>query len=268
MVSVTSSLGVAAELVVVDDHSQDDSIQVILDQMAASSWFPIKLLAKSANSGVSVARNTAIAETRADRVFILDADNVIYPRTLQKLSSALDRSPEAAFSYGIIHTDGSRALVSHFPWDVTRLTEGNYIDAMAMMRRQVWDEVGGYDPLLGIRGWEDYEFWLRLAARGLHAEFVPEFLGHYRVHRASRQQTVNLDTLPSLRSFAIDIPCFPGTRADSQWGADDRSDRIRRTMPGCKASKPRHSRCGNKSSCVTSCSSPSTVACCNSNAAK
>ncbi len=209
MVSVTSSLGVAAELVVVDDHSRDNSVQVILDQMEASSWFPIKLVVKSANSGVSVARNTAFAETRADRVFVLDADNVIYPATLHKLSAALDRSPEAAFSYGIIHTDGWHALLSHLPWDVRRLTESNYIDAMAMMRRQVWDEFGGYDPLLGIRGWEDYEFWLRLAARGLHAEFVPEFLGHYRVHGASRQQTVNLDTSPLTEEFRNRYPLLP-----------------------------------------------------------
>ena len=209
MVSVTSSLGVAAELIVVDDHSQDDSVQVILDQMEASSWFPIKLLAKSANTGVSVARNTAIAEARADRVFVLDADNVIYPATLHKLSAALDRSPEAAFSYGIIDTDGSHNLISHLPWDVRRLTECNYIDAMAMVRRRVWDEVGGYDPLLGIRGWEDYEFWLRLAARGFHAEFVPEFLGHYRVHGASRQQTVNLDTSPLKEEFRNRYPLLP-----------------------------------------------------------
>ena len=209
MVSVISSLGVAAELVIVDDHSQDASVQVIRDQMEASSWFPIKLLAKSANSGVSVARNTAIAETRADRIFILDADNVIYPGTLQKLSAALDRSPEAAFSYGIIDTDGYHNLMSHLPWDVRRLTECNYIDAMAMVRRQVWDEVGGYDPQLGISGWEDYEFWLRLAAEGFHATFVPEFLGHYRVHGASRQQTVNLNTSPLREEFRIRYPSLP-----------------------------------------------------------
>jgi hypothetical protein len=221
MESVTSSLGVAAELIVVDDHSQDNSVRVILDQMKTSSWFPIKLLAKSANTGVSVARNTAIAETRADRVFILGAENLIYPATLHKLSVALDRSLDAAFSYGIIHIDGSHELLSHLPWDVRRLTESNYIDVMAMMRRQVWDEVGGYDPLLGIQGCEDYEFWLRLAARGAHAAFVPEFLGHYRVHDSSRQQTVNLDTFPLTEELRNRYPLLPWDRADTHSGADD-----------------------------------------------
>jgi glycosyltransferase involved in cell wall biosynthesis len=215
MESVTSSLGVAAELIVVDDHSQDNSVRVILDQMKTSSWFPIKLLAQSASTGVSVARNTAIAETRADRVFVLGGENVIYPGTLQKLSIALDRSPEAAFSYGIIHIDGSHELLSHLPWDVRRLTESNYIDAMAMVRRQIWDEVGGYDPMLSTRGGEDYEFWLRLAARGVHAAFVPEFLGHYRVRDASRQHTLNLDTFPLTEELRNRYPLLPWDRADS-----------------------------------------------------
>jgi hypothetical protein len=207
--SVTSSLGIAAELVVVDDHSQDDSVEVLLDFMDATAWFPVKLLAKSANGGLSVARNTGITEARADKIFILDADNAIYPRSLQKLSAALDRSPNAAFSYGIIDTDGSYELRSYLPWDVRRLTESNYIDAMAMIRRRVWDDVGGYDPMLGIRGWEDYEFWLRLAARGLRGEFVPEFVGHYRVHGASLLQTVNLNTSPLIEQFRNSYPFLP-----------------------------------------------------------
>jgi glycosyltransferase involved in cell wall biosynthesis len=209
MASVISSTGVAAELIVVDDHSQDHSVQVVQDLMDSTPWFPIKLLAKSANSGVSVARNAAVAETRADRVFVLDADNFIYPTTLQKLSAALDRSPEAAFSYGIIGTDEPNTLMSHLPWDLRRLTESNYIDAMAMIRRQVWDEAGGYDCLFGVRGWEDYEFWLRLAAQGAHAEFVPEFVGHYRVHGASRQQTVNLNTFPLMEELRNRYPLLP-----------------------------------------------------------
>ncbi len=219
--SVRSSFGVAAELIVVDDHSQDHSVNVILDEMRSTPWFPIKLLARTANHGVGAARNTAIAEARAENVFILDADNVIYPRTLHKLAAALDRAPEAALSYGIIDTDGSPALLSHLPWDVQRLTEGPYIDAMAMVRRQIWDEVGGYDTQLGNRGWEDYEFWLRLAARGHHAEFVPEFVGHYRIHQKSRQQTVNLDTSALIEEFHNRFPMLPWQGTTSPRGAHD-----------------------------------------------
>lgn len=209
MESVMSSLGVAVELIVVDDHSQDDSVEVLEAIMAATEWFPTMLLAKAANSGVGSARNAGIAEARAERVFILDADNMIYPTTLKKLSTALDRTPDAAFAYGIVAKTGQVGLLSHLPWDVDRLTETNYIDAMAMVRRRVWDEVGGYDTYFSLRGWEDYEFWLRLAANGYRAAFVPQLVGRYRVHPTSRQQTVNLDTAPLMRDFRERYPFLP-----------------------------------------------------------
>ncbi|MGA2521518.1 MAG: glycosyltransferase [Acidimicrobiales bacterium] len=209
MASVRCSLGVAVELVVVDDHSEDDSVDVITQAMAETHWFPTKLVARAANAGVGVARNTGIAHARSDRVFILDADNLVYPTTLRKLSDALDREPGAAFSYGIIARIGDPGLLSHLPWDVERLTMGNYIDAMAMIRRPVWDEAGGYDVDSSLRGWEDYEFWLRLAAMGAFGAFVPEFVGCYRVHAQSRQQTVNLDTAPLMADFRARYPFLP-----------------------------------------------------------
>ncbi len=134
--SVMSSSGVAAELIVVDDHSQDNSVDIIRELMNITEWFPTMLLAKAANGGVGSARNVGVAQARAERVFILDADNLIYPMTLKKLSIALDESPDAAFSYGIIAKDGNSGLLSQLPWDVERLTEANYIDAMAMIRRR------------------------------------------------------------------------------------------------------------------------------------
>jgi hypothetical protein len=213
MASVMSSLGPAAELIVIDDHSQDGSVDAVRDLMGATDWFPTMLLVRAANGGVGAARSTGIAQARADRVFILDADNLIYPTTLKKLSAALDKSPDAAFSYGIIAKIGHAGLLSHLPWDVKRLTEANYIDAMAMIRRQVWEEFGGYDTYFSLRGWEDYEFWLRLAAGGCVAAFVPEFVGCYRVHSMSRQQTVNLDTGPLMNDFRERYPFLP-------WGQD------------------------------------------------
>jgi GT2 family glycosyltransferase len=155
------------------------------------------LIARHANAGVSTARNTAIARARGELIFILDADNVVYPTTIQKLSAALKRAPDASFAYGIISNSDGMGLVSYLPWDVARLCQCNYIDAMALIRRSVLDEVGGYDLNFGLIGWEDYELWLRLAASDSRAEFVPEFVGVYGIHSGSRQETVALDT-PSL----------------------------------------------------------------------
>ena len=105
----------AVELIVVDDHSEDGSVDAVKQLMASTEWFPTKLLARAANAGMGPARNIGIAEARADRVFISDAGTSIFPTTLQKLSAALDRSPDSAAAYGIIAGSGRAGLLSYLP---------------------------------------------------------------------------------------------------------------------------------------------------------
>jgi hypothetical protein len=208
--SILSSEGVAAEIVVVDDHSRDGSMALLRRYMDRNSWFPIQLVAKSANAGVGAARNRGFEAARSDRVFVLDADNYVYPSALRKLATALDDQPEAAFAYGMIGRMGEPGLLSHIPWDVTRLLQNNYIDAMALIRKDVWVDVGGYDAhRSSLKGWEDYEFWLRIAAAGGYGTFVPEVLATYRVHHLSRQRTVDLDTESLHAEFRARYPFLP-----------------------------------------------------------
>ncbi|MGH9121927.1 MAG: glycosyltransferase, partial [Acidimicrobiales bacterium] len=152
--SVLACSGVEAEIVVVDDHSSDSSVDRVKGFIEDHPWFPALLLARSANGGVSAARNAAFAAARADRVFVLDADNAVYPHCLAKLSAALDAHPEAGFSYGILAKEGAPGLLSQYPWDTRRLVFGPYIDAMSMIRRSVWEELGGYDEVTSLLGWE------------------------------------------------------------------------------------------------------------------
>jgi hypothetical protein len=205
--SVLDSTGAALELIVVDDHSSDRSVEVVLDTVRAIPQFPLRVIARAANGGVSVARNRALEEARGRYVFVLDADNSVYPTGIGKLTAALDADSGASFAYGLIATVPDPAIFSHLPWDVARMCAANYIDAMAAIRTDVLREIGGYDARFGLIGWEDYELWLRFAAAGRHPAFVPSFIGQYYMRPGSRQETVNLDN-PSLsaelrRKFAF-----------------------------------------------------------------
>lgn len=199
--SVLASAGVGVEVVVVDDHSYDGSFDAVRGLMAARPWAAIALARKLVNEGLGAARNKGFELARAPMVFPLDADNVLYPAGLAKLAAAL-RDSDAAFSYGIIECFGAGAgLVSYLPWDPERLCESNYIEAMALVRRSVWDEVGGYDTEMDGRffGWDDYDLWLRIADRGGHGILVPEIVGRYRRGgQSSMASVMNLDvSLPS-----------------------------------------------------------------------
>ncbi len=208
MSSVMSSLGTTVELIVVDDHSEDGSVDAVKHLMASANWFPTKLLAKAANAGVGAARNYGVAEARADRVFISDAETLIFPATLQKLSAALDRSPDSAASYGIIAESSRAGLLSYLPFDAALLTERDYLAGVAMIRRQVWVDAGGYDTQASHRSYEDYEFWLRLAGAGHRAEFLPQFVGRRHAESAPRRP-VDVGAAPLMSKLRELYPLLP-----------------------------------------------------------
>ena len=183
------------ELIVVDDGSTDESGERVRAWMEAHPEIPALLLRHPVNQGLPAARNTALAEARGDRVLLLDADNELYPACIERLSEALDRDPEAAFAYGILETfdeRGRRGFRGIRGWDVKRLRAGNYIDALALVRRSVLLELGGFVTDLRLYGWEDYDLWCAIAARGMRGAHVREVVARYRLGAASMISTTNL----------------------------------------------------------------------------
>ena len=185
------------ELVVVDDGSEDDSAGHA-ESIAASAQIPTRLVRKPMNTGVADARNVGLQEARGAFVLTLDADNWIYPTCLPMLTAAIEDGPYAAV-YPLIRRfhDGSgesAGLLSTYAWSVPELIRGPYIDALALFRRDVVLELGGYSTELiehGWFGWEDYDLWLKLADTGHTCAQVPNILAAYRVHDGSMIRQTN-----------------------------------------------------------------------------
>ncbi|MBI5211578.1 MAG: glycosyltransferase family 2 protein [Elusimicrobia bacterium] len=178
------------DLVVVDDGSTDGSAA------AARGWLARRgrrfrrwtLVRRSANAGLSAARNAAFSRSRTPFVFVLDADNSILPPCLERLCGALGGC-RADFAYSYLSRFGEEEGLSNVrPWDPSFLKTRAYLDAMALLRLRAWERAGGYDTRL-VRGWEDYDFWLRLARVGGRGVLLPEVLGRYRVHLRSMLHT-------------------------------------------------------------------------------
>ena len=190
----TDGLAGGIEVVVVDDHSTDDSVKVVEQYMAASSM-PIRLVTKLANSGLADTRNLGLVLARAPLVFILDADNEIRPDCLYEHYLALINSKHA-MAYGMINrfdhaTRAGVGTMSDCPWETARLLGGPCIDAMAMIRKETVLHHGGYSTEYGgflPQGWEDYDLWLKLAQGGHTGIFIPRVLSDYRVHGQSMLQ--------------------------------------------------------------------------------
>ena len=201
--SLRAQTHAAVELIVVDDASaRDASAERCRAWMErhADRFDRTLLLRHRRNLGLAEARNTAFAAARTAFVFVLDADNSVFPRALARLiDGAQSAFAEVAYSQIAIH--GDRVGVGHADvWSRHRMRIGNYVDAMALVGRAAWREVGGYSHLEG--GWEDFDFWCKLMERGTPAIFVPEILCRYRVHGTSMLRT---STAASTEQLKVDM---------------------------------------------------------------
>lgn len=177
-------------VIVIDDCSTDRSVQFVEDWMRANcnSDIGLGLWKHETNSKLAVTRNTGISLTGSSYCFFLDADNSIYPRCIEKHLAALEGRPDAAAAYGLIEVFGTRSgLMGAGVFERQALRHGNFIDAMAMIRRSVLIDLGGFHHI--EHGWEDYDLWLRLYEADKMALHIPEILSRYREHGASMLRT-------------------------------------------------------------------------------
>ncbi len=174
------------DLIVVDDRSTDNSLEVARRWLEehAGRFNMVALLQNRQNSKLGRARNAAIHFSDTELFMPLDADNALLPDCLEKCMALLDETG-AAFAYPTVSLFGDRnGQIGLLEYDPALLQCANYIDAMAMVRKACWIAVGGYSPLEPA-GWEDYEFWCKLAEKGLFGVRVPETTARYRTHGAS-----------------------------------------------------------------------------------
>ncbi|CAG9255576.1 hypothetical protein PUN4_240021 [Paraburkholderia unamae] len=183
--SVAAQTLLELDLVIVDDRSTDNSLDVASEwaQRYAGRFNRIAVLQNRSNGGLGFCRNAGFDAADTPYVLPLDADNRLLPHCCETLLDVM-RSDEAAYVYPTIrHFGASTKLICDAPYDPQRFVAGNYVDAMALVAKEAWAVVGGYDHVR--YGWEDYDFWCRVAEAGLAGHWKNETLAEYRVHKAS-----------------------------------------------------------------------------------
>jgi glycosyltransferase involved in cell wall biosynthesis len=174
--SVLSQDGGAPRLIVVDDGSTDAHTRAELERLPAG----VELL-RQANAGLAQARNAGLRRAATPFVLALDADDRLAPGALRRLREPLAADPRLGFSYGIMRFFGAwEGILRMPPYDPYALLYRHNIGAVALMRRQLFEDVGGYDP--AFDGYEDWEFWLHALARGWRGRRVEAVTLLYRRH--------------------------------------------------------------------------------------
>jgi len=196
--SHTAAIPGGIEVVIVNDASTDDSLKQAM-AFQKTSCHPVRVIDKRLNTGLADARNIGLQLARAPHVFIMDADNLVFPRALEELHARIIKDGSAAVYSMLCRFQGAHnnreGLLSYYDWDPRMLVEFPYIDAMAMFDREQLIKIGSYDNelyKLGWFGWEDYDLWLRIAKAELRVSFVPNVLCLYRHHGEAMSNTTNL----------------------------------------------------------------------------
>lgn len=137
------------------------------------------------NGGLAAARNTGLAATSTAYLIVLDADDRLRLGALRALRAPLDATSESddrlGFTYGRTHFFGDwEGEVAMPPYDPYKLLYRHTIGSTALMRREVWEQTGGFDP--AFRAFEDWEFWLHALHHGWRGMQVADVTFDYRRH--------------------------------------------------------------------------------------
>lgn len=172
------------EVIVVDDGSTDPYTLRLLEDAAR---LPRLKVCRTENQGPAAARNTAIARARGTYVVPLDADDYLASGFLEQTLAIAERDPTVGIAYTWIGlVGGHRGTWRTGGFSVPELLCRCTLHVTALYRRELWSDVGGYDPRF-VESWEDWDFWLTAAARGWKAHCLPQVLAYYRRTPASRE---------------------------------------------------------------------------------
>jgi glycosyltransferase involved in cell wall biosynthesis len=191
------------QLIIVDDCSSDGGLGVATRWLARNedALAGYRLLHHTKNMGLVYARNTAFAHAAAPYVFVVDADNMLYPPAISRCLEAIKSSGAGAAYTQLEFFDERKGVGRADFWSAERLKRGNYIDAMSLVDKKAWEKVGGYSQMIAA-GWEDYDFWCKFVENDLCAVFVPELLCRYRWHGKSMSMT---ETNPNTGALTLEM---------------------------------------------------------------
>ncbi len=185
------------ELIIVDDCSKDKSRDVVRPYLCSN----IKLVEMPENKGYSTAKNEGIVNSSGRYIVMLDADDMLSPKSLEYRLNFLKKHPKKSWVHGKAY-EFSNTKPYEFIYRKRKairrlekiLKTKNYsnlwesIHAQTVMaERRVYEKVGLYEE--SLRSMSDKEMWARMINNVGIPGYVNKFVAYYRRH--SKQMHVS-----------------------------------------------------------------------------
>jgi O-antigen biosynthesis protein len=184
-----------------DNGSQDGTVEAI-----SESYPNIKVHEHPTNIGVASGRNAAaelaINKIQPTHLLFLDNDILVEPGFVQSLYHPFTQDSSVGQTQAKLRfmhdperiNDGGGARINFLRWKITpvgygevdhgqhdRVKECISCGGAMMVRTDVFQQLGGFDPTFDPFGPEDLDFSLRLKKAGYRALYVPQAVGYHRV---------------------------------------------------------------------------------------
>lgn len=181
------------EIIVIDDGSNSLNKNILRQLMGQ-----IDLLITQENQGQASARNAGIRKAKGEYILNWDADDYFEPTFCYKAIQIFEADPEVK----IVTCEALRTN-NGVTGDYIKPVGGTYKNFLfensalgsAMFKKADWKQVGGYDEAQKLRGFEDWDFYLRILYPCGRAFVIPEQLFTYTVHSESTTSRIILNDL-------------------------------------------------------------------------
>jgi glycosyltransferase involved in cell wall biosynthesis len=184
------------ELVIVDDCSIDNSVEVINEWIAAYNGDrQITFIVNAVNMGVTKTCNVILRHASGKYITWLDSDDLIFPDKIEKQVEVLEKAGNnTGFIYSNVNIiDGKGVVIDNdymlsIGYDYRKMPAGdifealfdfNFVPALSILANvECVKAVGGFDDNAALH---DYYIWLALSKK-YEVAYIPENMASSRIH--------------------------------------------------------------------------------------
>ena len=169
------------EVILVDDGAEEPETVAAIEAVERQALPGVRVVHEP-HGGLPHARNRGFQLARGRYVIPIDSDDFLEPEMMEICLRTMRAHPAAGYAYFDYRVFGDSNFIHDAgDYNLYRLMHENFLAHCLFLRREAWEDVGGYDEWHRF-SYEDWHFALQLGAHGWFGHYIPKVLFNYRTH--------------------------------------------------------------------------------------
>jgi glycosyltransferase involved in cell wall biosynthesis len=191
------------DLIIADDCSTD---KATLNKLKSLKLPKGKIFYEKTNLGMLRISNKYMELLDNQYLMIFSPDDKMHPRLLEESVRYLDANADKSAVCTWMKLMGDEKGIHKFSQErctLPYMLVENYYSGAAMIRKELWRSIGGFDLYPPLSAHEDYVFWISALEKGCELGVIAEPLFYYRRHAVSRSRTVQREEERAFRDSLL-----------------------------------------------------------------